>query len=191
MNIVLNCQQRRYLEWYCRAKQYYMLHQGLIEDFHEGGCFSKMSNAKSLQSECTSFTFSKPKLKLQKHLVDLSLPPPPPPLPTFGPLLPYNPHSNVCLFAPLPPLLKPPPPTWPSGTPPHAEPFPLYPLIRFRYDEYLWGLVQLGFIWWREGWFRWGQGCDWFRWGQGCDWLRWGMVSVRVQKLQRGKHWRE
>ena len=154
MNIVLNCQQRRYLEWYCRAKQYYMLHQGLIEDFHEGGCFSKMSNAKSLQSECTSFTFSKPKLKLQKPLVDQTPPPPPPPL-HFQHLALCSLTTPIPTFASLPPLpalLKPPPPTWPSGTPPpHAEPFPLYPLIRFRYGEYLWGLVQLGFIWWREG----------------------------------------
>ena len=70
-----------------------------------------MSNAKSLQSECTPYSFSIPKLKLQKDFVDLY------PL-TFGPLLPYNPHSNVCLFAPPPTIEPPPPPTWPSGSPP-------------------------------------------------------------------------
>ena len=51
-----------------------------------------MSNAKLLQSEYTSYSFSKPKFKLQKDFADLSLL-------IFGPLLPYNSHSNVCLFA--------------------------------------------------------------------------------------------
>ena len=68
-----------------------------------------MSNAKSLQIECTAFSISKPNVKLQKSFVDLSVL-------TFGPLFPYNPPSQRLHRSP-PPHLIPPPPTWPSTTP--------------------------------------------------------------------------
>ena len=48
-----------------------------------------MSSAKSLQSECTAFSTSKPKLKFQKRFVDLlTFVPLQPPIPTFAPLPP-------------------------------------------------------------------------------------------------------
>ena len=59
-----------------------------------------MSNAKSLQSECTAYSISKPKLKLQKSFVDLS------PL-TFDPFFLTTLHPNVCPFAPPPHLNHP------------------------------------------------------------------------------------
>ena len=126
-----------------------------------------MSNAKSLQSECSSYFFLKPKLKLQKDFVDLSSL-------TFGPLLPYNTHSNVCLFAPPPPRTLN-HPRWTTRAPPESSdpapeptsPFPHPP----TWTTTLWsdngmvgvcvcggggiGSVEIYLV--ERGWFRWGR----------------------------------
>ena len=136
--------------------------------------------AKSLQSECTAYSISKPKLKLQKSFVNLS------PL-TFGH---SSPHPNVCPFAPiptfaplppsqglppLPPTPEPPSPIWPFGTPPTPEPHrtshltqqppihlnPPSDLVQVGWGR---GLVQLGFYW------RKGIGSGWAKVGIGSGW---------------------
>ena len=84
---------------------------------------------------------------------------------TFGTLLYYKPHSNVCLFArPHPPsLLGHHPPRWttpaPSESPDPQHPHPLEPpppsdqvqvwCVCVYVCEGRGGVVQLGFSWWR------------------------------------------